>query len=81
MSVREDILQIFEQGRGEYFSGEELAAHLGVSRSAVWKAVKQLEADGYIFEAVSGRGYCLSQTSDVITQSGIKKYLGQSGAK
>lgn len=76
MSVKEEILRVFENGRGEYFSGEQLAARLGVSRTAVWKAVKQLEEDGYHFDAVTGKGYSLSSGSDVISADGIKKYLG-----
>lgn len=76
MSVKEEILQIFENDRENYYSGEQLAARLGVSRSAVWKAVKQLEADGYQFDAVSGRGYSLRQGSDVISKQGIARYLG-----
>ena len=73
MSVKEEILQIFENDRENYYSGEQLAARLGVSRSAVWKAVKQLEADGYQFDAVSGRGYSLRQGSDVISKHGIAR--------
>ena len=78
MGVREDILKIFESGRGEYFSGELLAERLGVSRAAVWKAVKQLQEEGYHFDAVSGKGYSLRLESDVISAEGIRKILGES---
>ena len=78
MRVKEEIIKIFENSRGEYFSGEELASRLHVSRSAVWKAVRQLEADGYQFDAASGRGYCLSPDSDVLSKQGIEKALGES---
>ncbi len=81
MSVREDILEIFEKERGNYLSGEELAVRLNVSRSAVWKAVKQLEEDGYEFDAVSGRGYSLRVSSDVVSKRGIEKFLGENAAK
>ncbi len=77
MSVREEVLKIFENGRGEFYSGEELASRLNVSRTAVWKAVRQLESEGYEFDAVSGRGYSLRMTNDVLSQSGIEKYLGK----
>lgn len=75
MAVKDKILNIFESNRGIFYSGEELAAELGVSRNAVWKAVKQLEIDGYKFNAVSGRGYCLTEESDVLSEQGIIKYL------
>lgn len=81
MSVRDELLKIFENGRGEYFSGEELAAQLHVSRTAVWKAVRTLEGEGYQFDAVSGRGYSLSKTSDVISRNGIEKYLGKNAGQ
>ena len=81
MGVREEILGILEDGRGEFFSGEELAARLGVSRSAVWKAVRQLEKEGYRFDAVTGRGYSLRSESDVISAEGIRKYLGENAGR
>ena len=81
MSIRDELLKIFENGRGEYFSGEELAAQLHVSRTAVWKAVRTLEGEGYQFDAVSGRGYSLSKTSDVISRNGIEKYLGKNAGQ
>ena len=77
MSVKEEILKMFEGSRGDFFSGGELASKLGVSRNAIWKAVRQLEREGYQFEAVSGRGYALRRESDVISAQGIKKYLGR----
>ena len=79
MTVREHILEIFESSKGEFLSGGELAARLGVSRNAVWKAVKQLEAEGYVFDSVSGRGYRLHEESDVLSEQGIRQYLGAAG--
>lgn len=38
------------------FSGQELCERLGVSRTAVWKVIRQLEAEGYEIEAVRNRG-------------------------
>lgn len=76
MAVKDKILEIFEADRGTFHSGEELASVLGVSRNAVWKAVKQLEADGYNFDAVTGKGYRLLEDCDVLSEFGIRKYLG-----
>ena len=47
MTVRETLLEIFENNRGVSFSGEELSERLGVSRNAVWKAIHQLKEDGF----------------------------------
>ena len=79
MTVKEKILDIFEGNKGEFLSGGELAAKLNVSRNAVWKAVRQLEEEGYCFDSVSGRGYRLREESDVLSVHGIKKYLGSTG--
>ncbi len=76
MTVKEQILEIFERDRGTVYSGGELALRLGVSRNAVWKAVRQLEAEGWQFDAVSGRGYCLRKDSDVLSVQGITRCLG-----
>ena len=42
-----------------YLSGQELCEQLGVSRTAVWKYMKQLKEEGYEIEAVQNKGYCL----------------------
>ncbi|GEN27898.1 bifunctional ligase/repressor BirA [Halovibrio variabilis] len=46
---------------GEVHSGEQLGEALGISRAAVWKQLKKLEALGVEVVAVKGRGYQLSQ--------------------
>ena len=47
MSVKHNLLSALERHRGEEISGQELADLLHVSRAAVWKAAKALEAEGY----------------------------------
>ena len=47
MSTKHRILELLEQNRGDSISGERLAGILIVSRNAVWKAVKELEKEGY----------------------------------
>jgi len=39
MSVKNEVIHILEQSRGERISGQELAERLGVSRTAVWKDI------------------------------------------
>ena len=52
---------------GAYLSGEALANALGVSRAAVWKAVKTLQKEGYAVDAVTHRGYCLTEENDILS--------------
>ncbi|OWV27621.1 biotin--[acetyl-CoA-carboxylase] ligase [Halomonas campaniensis] len=46
---------------GEVHSGEQLGETLSISRAAVWKQLKKLEALGVEIVAVKGRGYQLAQ--------------------
>lgn len=75
MSVKSDVLTMLEKHRGNYFSGGELASQLGVSRTAVWKAVQVLEQEGYEILAGKNRGYCLPRESDLLSKEGICSYL------
>ena len=46
MSVKTKVLQVLESNRNRPVSGQELADTLGVTRTAVWKAVKSLQEEG-----------------------------------
>lgn len=75
MSVKQDVLKVLEKRRGESVSGEELADELGVSRAAVWKAVKGLKAEGHAIHAATNRGYLLEEDSDVLTAPSVQRFL------
>ncbi|NMP38246.1 MAG: biotin--[acetyl-CoA-carboxylase] ligase [Clostridiales bacterium] len=75
MNTKEKLLEIFEKDKGIYFSGEEIAEKLSVSRAAVWKAVNSLRSDGYRIDAIQNKGYCLSESTDILSAQGIRKYL------
>ena len=81
MTTREKLLELFETNKGTYFSGEELAENLAVSRAAVWKAVKSLRSEGYAIDAVTNKGYCLSPATDILSPQGIRKYLNTENQK
>ena len=70
MSVKDAVLSQLLKDRGAYRSGEELAEALSVSRSAVWKAVRQLRAEGHPIEASTRLGYRLTG-GDVLSREGI----------
>ena len=77
MSTKNRILELLEQQRGESISGEHLAGILNISRNAVWKAVNELQKDGYNIVAVTNKGYCLSDENDIISIPGIKPFLSE----
>ncbi|MEY8337439.1 biotin--[acetyl-CoA-carboxylase] ligase [Lachnospiraceae bacterium 62-35] len=64
--MKTEILKLLREADG-YVSGQELCERLHVSRTAVWKVIKQLQEEGYQIEAVRNRGYCLMKTADVMT--------------
>ncbi len=74
MGLKNDIL--FELLKSEeYVSGQEIAEKFGKSRAAVWKAVKNLIKDGYEIDAVTNRGYRLTENNDMISARKIKSNL------
>lgn len=72
--MKSEILRILRAANG-YFSGQQLCEIMGVSRTAVWKAINELKAEGYRIEAVRNRGYCLLEDADVITQAELQSML------
>ena len=69
------VLKILQAHPDAFVSGVSLAESLRLSRTAVWKAVRQLKADGYGIEAVTNQGYRLLSGSDVLSAEGISRYL------
>ena len=57
---------------GELHSGSELAERLGISRAAVWKAVRKAgEVLGLMVRSVRARGYCLSAPLELLDRERI----------
>ena len=50
MTTKQKLADLLEKAEGEFFSGNLLAEKLGVTRAAVWKNIRQLEAEGYKIE-------------------------------
>ena len=75
MNSKKQIIRSLSNNAGDYVSGEILAHECGVTRSAVWKAVKELRADGYEIEAATNRGYRLS--GDVLDADSVIESLGE----
>ena len=79
--MKAEILKILKKAEG-HVSGQQLCEQLGVSRTAVWKAIRQLEEEGYVIEAVRNKGYRLVEDADVLTVAELRsvldtKWLGQ----
>ena len=76
MTTKEQLSVLLENEETSFLSGSLIAENLGLSRNAIWKNIKSLEADGYEIEALTNKGYKLSETNDVASENLIKKYLG-----
>lgn len=59
MNIGDKILERLSEASAP-ISGEQLAAELSVSRSAVWKGVNSLREQGFKIDAANNRGYILS---------------------
>lgn len=68
--MKTEILRYLKEADG-YISGQELCERFQVSRTAVWKVVRQLEAEGYEIEAVRNRGYRLKTAGDILSRAEI----------
>lgn len=68
------ILKMLREADG-YVSGQEICAEFGVSRTAVWKVVRQLQEEGYQVEAVRSKGYRIVDAPDVMTAEEVKSQI------
>jgi BirA family transcriptional regulator, biotin operon repressor / biotin---[acetyl-CoA-carboxylase] ligase len=67
-------------GDGDFHSGEDLGVALGVSRSAVWKRLQQLQAEtGIEIHKVRGRGYRLANPLFLLDESSLNREMREYG--
>lgn len=73
---KEDILRRLRDAQ-DYVSGQALCEYYGVSRTAVWKAIRQLEKDGYVIEALNNKGYRLvsKEDADIFSKVEIESHM------
>lgn len=72
MTLKDKILQQLSAEIGECLSGQKLSDRFGVSRTAIWKAINLLKKQGHEIDSVPSKGYCLSQLSQLPTETSIK---------
>ena len=73
------VLNALKSHPDTYVSGAALSAGLGVSRTAVWKAVESLRKEGHPIVSHPRRGHCLASGGDVLSEAGIRRYLTHPG--
>ncbi len=72
--MRDTILERLQNAE-DYISGQQLSEDYGVSRTAVWKAVKRLKSSGYEIDSVPNRGYRLISSPDIFSGEVIQRAL------
>ena len=70
----ERVLELLKGG-DEYLSGEQIGRRLGVSRSAVWKHVRELKAAGYGIVSSPKKGYGLRVAANVPLAAEVTPHL------
>ncbi len=72
--MKAELLRILRESES-YVSGQQLCEHFGVSRTAVWKVIRQLKEEGYEIEAVKNKGYRICEIPDVMTAEEIRSRI------
>lgn len=72
--MKSEILSAL-RGSDGYVSGQELCEKLQVSRTAVWKKIKQLQEEGYEIEAVPNKGYRILGCPDIVAAEEVESRL------
>ncbi len=72
MATKEKVLQLLKDS-DDFLSGEKIAKQLQVSRTSIWKAIKELEKAGYQFDH-QAKGYRYLP-SDVLDDQEISQKL------
>ncbi|MFF2482197.1 biotin--[acetyl-CoA-carboxylase] ligase [Paenibacillus sp. NPDC058071] len=72
---KEQLLRWLEEQPGQFVSGEKLSQHLQISRTAVWKQIKKLESEGYVFEASRRLGYKFLSAPDKLDAGLLEQRL------
>ena len=73
--MRQEILRLLRKAGNHYVSGEEIAETLGVSRTAIWKHIKELRRAGYDIVSQAHSGYRLEGAPDLLTPAELAPLL------
>ncbi|MGD8513987.1 MAG: bifunctional biotin--[acetyl-CoA-carboxylase] ligase/biotin operon repressor BirA [Granulosicoccaceae bacterium] len=75
MTLQHALLSKLADGR--FHSGDALGRELGVSRTAVWKALRDCESLGLVLQAVRGRGYRLAGPIELLDEQVVRCQLNE----
>jgi len=73
------LLELLRAHKGKPLSGQDISGQFGVSRTAVWKAIEALRAEGYIISSRPRLGYELAEEPDALGPTGVSSIAASSG--
>lgn len=73
--IKNELLKRLFEAQGEPISGQEFADEFGLSRTAIWKYIKEFEEEGYVISSIRKKGYVLVSSPDRVNAANIQKYL------
>ena len=73
--MKHKVLKLLKETTNSFISGQIICEKLGVSRTAVWKAINLLKKDGYEIASEPRNGYKLIISPDILTHEEISTYL------
>ncbi len=73
--MKSSVLVYLKDNPQAYVSGEEISRKLAISRTAVWKHIRALRAEGYRIEARPRLGYRLLEVPDLVGPAAVQPSL------
>lgn len=73
--VKNELLKRLFAAQGEPVSGQDIADEFGLSRTAIWKYIKELEEEGYEIGSQRKKGYFLIEAPDLVNAANISEQL------
>lgn len=74
-TVKYEITKRLLAADGQPISGQQLADDYGLSRTAIWKHIKELEEEGFGIDTVKKKGYVLTSSPDSLQAAKIDQHL------
>lgn len=71
-STRSKLINLLEKNKEKYISGEQLSKQLNITRSAIWKHMKELEKDGYLIEGKPRKGYRILELPNRLSENALQ---------
>lgn len=67
-STRSKLIELLAESESQYISGQRLSEQLNISRSGVWKQMKELEKAGYEIEGKAKLGYRILSSPENVNE-------------